>query len=133
VKWIIMSIRRKVTTAAIALGLLAGGGIAAAPAAQAGTSIPATYNGASHIYYKFAASNNKFCVKPGARGYADVRFYRGGKRIWGTASSRRIWTCVALTKHGFKEGEHATFKLRMYSASTVKKRIYKLSSGRVYI
>jgi hypothetical protein len=106
-----MSIRRKLTTSAIALGVLAGGGLAAAPAAQAGTSIGSTYNGASHIYYKFYASTNQFCAKhTGKNQTHEVAFYN----------------------HGIKEGDRIKFTLQM-SQTKPFKLLYKKSVGYVNV
>jgi hypothetical protein len=129
-----MSIRRKLTTSAIALGVLAGGGLAAAPAAQAGTSIGSTYNGASHIYYKFYASTNQFCAKhTGKNQTHEVAFYKNGK--WKDSifhTGRNEWTCSKLTDHGIKEGDRIKFTLQM-SQTKPFKLLYKKSVGYVNV
>lgn len=126
-----MSIRRKIATSAIALGVLGGAGLAVAPAAQAGTSIGATYNGASHVYYKFYASTNTFCIKQkGKKNTAAVDLYPSGKSSYGiqTAANNK-WGCEKLTsKYGFKEGNKVRFKLWMYRNSDFKK-VHRDSAG----
>lgn len=124
-----MTIRRKLTAGALAFGVLAGATVASAAPAAAGTSIGSSYNGASHVYYKFYASNNTFCIKKTA-GTAYRAFVRFPGYVRLSTNVPNQWTCIRLTDWGMKEGHSASFTLSM---TWYSKKVYSSSSGHVRI
>lgn len=101
--------------------------------ANAGTSIPATYNGGSHISYKFYASTNTFCIKKYEihDSSAQVSFeFDGDRRYVIHTSLPDNWKCGVLTDHGMREGQRIKFTLAMYWNSEIQ---HSRSSGYVYI
>lgn len=127
-----MSFKRKMSAVLMSLALVTGTAVAGAAPANAGTSIGSTYNGASHIYYKFYASTNQFCIKQNVgSGYtAAVVFYVDGKALIQFGSGAyRDYRCIDLDKYGDVEGERVTFKLYMMHGSG---HVFRSSTGYAY-
>ncbi|WP_404291103.1 hypothetical protein [Glutamicibacter arilaitensis] len=127
-----MSFKRKLSAALLSLALIGGTAVAGAAPANAGTSIGSTYNGASHIYYKFYASTNEFCIKQKVgRGYtANVAFYVNGNALiqLGTGVFDS-WSCIDLDKYGKVESKRVTFKLYMMNSGG---HVFRSSTGYAY-
>lgn len=102
-------------SAAAALSI-AGLSLGAAAPAQAGTSIPKTYNGGTGVYYAFYASNNKFCIDPSSNvtlGQVKIShtYSPDVVSLEMTQSAEGGTVCEVITGHGFKEGERIRFEL----------------------
>lgn len=109
-----MTIRRKITATAAALGILSGACLATAAPAHAGTSIGTTYNAKTHIWYKYYASTDKFCIMQNEKVNfeATAIFSSSTREI--SAAKKGVWKCVNVkTAYGFKEGSKQYFTLRM--------------------
>ncbi|KSU65984.1 hypothetical protein [Arthrobacter sp. NIO-1057] len=127
-----MSFKKKLSALLMSLALVTGTAVAGAVPASAGTSIGATYNGASHVYYKFYASTNTFCIKKKTNtSYsAMVLIYKDGKQIYNLQTNMvNEWACVDLDKYAKVEGKKLTFKLSMFYKS---ERVYRSSTGYAY-
>ncbi len=128
-----MSFKKKLSAVLMSLALVTGTAVAGAAPANAGTSIGATYNGASHVYYKFYASTNTFCIKKKYdKSYtASVGFYSNGKFIVSIGTDRfDQWYCKDLDKYGSFEGKTLKFKLQMWHKS---KSVFRASNGYVFV
>jgi len=110
--------RKKLTAAALTLGLALGGAVVAAGPASAGTSIGATRNGATQLSFKYYASTDDFCLDaPSSVSHGNVFFAwpdsPKGSGVGGTSTVEPDdgWKCWDLKKLGFEEDERVRFML----------------------
>ena len=134
------NLKRKVLGSLAAFGVAGGIAVGVAFPAEAGTSIPTTYNAGTKIYFKYYASTNNFCVMQRVSKYHAARvtfdnpvgqFYFRNKLAPGT------WSCITLSEaRGLKEAWTTKFALELFykpTTSTVWKKVLGPSSGRVHI
>jgi|GEM_PF-5573332 len=104
----------------LAAGIAAAGLISfAVLPAQAGTSIPKTYNAGTGISYAYYASTDTFCIDPSknAEGGAIVYFGWASHDPKMTVGGTNMvmpedgWECWNLKRLGFQEGDRVRFTL----------------------
>jgi len=115
-----MNLKRSITTATLAIGLLAGGSLAAAAPAQAGTTIGTAVNAKTHIKYTYYASTDQFCISKasGAPHTIGVRFYNSSGTRLGTLSWYDSGTRACLNlKKAFGVKEDAKLKFTLFNSA----------------
>ncbi|WP_418909029.1 hypothetical protein [Glutamicibacter endophyticus] len=126
-----MSFKCKMSAALLSLAIIGGSAVAGAAPANAGTSIPSTYNGGTGLYYKFYASTNTFCIKHNnPDGTAVAQFERGSTTHYFLyAAYGSGWNCANLTYNNpLNEGDYVKFTLIMHSDDPMRR-----SSGYITI
>ncbi|MGY5319778.1 hypothetical protein ACXA45_11145 [Neomicrococcus lactis] len=110
------NLKRKVLGSLAAFGVVGGLAVGTAFPAEAGTSIPTTYNGGTRVYYKFNSTTNSFCVKQtvSSRHAPRVVFYGANGKVTLTIKARDVWDCLKLTNNiGLREGSRVRLGLSL--------------------